>query len=223
MRIDVTFAQTDMELQPAFDTIIPMDISSASVSALLDGTIAGDYASDKVKKLKYAAFFGCGKLTSVSLPNCVSISGDGYTFANCDEVETILLPKLTTIDRALRIFWGMRKVKEISLPNLTTAPNMELTFSECRSVKRINLPKLGGTTLKRYVFDNCHVLRTIILGGDTINTLETTNAFQNTGKNTGVSFRVYVPDHLVDAYKTATNWTAFASKIRPISELEEQK
>ena len=47
-----------------------------------------------------------------------------------------------------------------------------------------------------------------------------TNAFGNTpiGKGAG---HVYVPDELVDAYKTATNWVAFADQIKPISELEE--
>ena len=29
---------------------------------------------------------------------------------------------------------------------------------------------------------------------------------------------IYVPDASVDAYKTATNWSEFASKIKPLSE-----
>jgi hypothetical protein len=32
---------------------------------------------------------------------------------------------------------------------------------------------------------------------------------------------VYVPDDLVDTYKSATNWTTFASKIKPLSEYVE--
>ena len=32
---------------------------------------------------------------------------------------------------------------------------------------------------------------------------------------------IYVPDESVNAYKTATNWTTVASRIHPISEIEE--
>ena len=30
---------------------------------------------------------------------------------------------------------------------------------------------------------------------------------------------IYVPDALVDSYKTATNWSVFADQIKPLSEL----
>jgi len=32
---------------------------------------------------------------------------------------------------------------------------------------------------------------------------------------------IYVPDDAVDTYKTATNWSAYASRIKPISEKTE--
>lgn len=32
---------------------------------------------------------------------------------------------------------------------------------------------------------------------------------------------IYVPDEAVDAYKTATNWAAYADRIKPISEKPE--
>jgi hypothetical protein len=34
------------------------------------------------------------------------------------------------------------------------------------------------------------------------------------------NLRIYVPDSSVTAYKTATNWVAYASKIYPLSEYE---
>ena len=55
MTIDVTFDQTCMEICPAFDRIIPMDISGKSIQTFLDGTVAGEYVSDKVTRLKMAA------------------------------------------------------------------------------------------------------------------------------------------------------------------------
>lgn len=32
---------------------------------------------------------------------------------------------------------------------------------------------------------------------------------------------IYVPDALVDSYKAATNWSTYASQIRPLSEYVE--
>lgn len=37
---------------------------------------------------------------------------------------------------------------------------------------------------------------------------------------TSLTFPIYVPDESVDDYKTATNWTAYATRIKPVSELE---
>lgn len=218
MRIDVTFEQTDMEIRPAFDRIIPMDISSASVQALLDGTIQGEYASEQVTELKYAAFYGCKKLTKISLPNCTQI---GYrSFYNCSKVEELYLPNLTTIlNDASSMFAYMSSLKVIDLPNLTTAPNVDSTFANCSKLTQINLPNLGATTIQRYAFANCYALHTLVLGG-AFKTLANTNAFSWTGSQAEKPLTIYVPDDLVDTYKTATNWTTVADKIKPMSELE---
>lgn len=219
MRINVTFEQNDMEVWPVFDTIIPVDISSASVQALLEGKIEGEYVSNQVTKLKYAAFYGCNKLTKISLPNCTEI---GYrAFYNCAKVEILCLPSATTIATdAGYTFANMSSLTEIDLPNLTTATNMDFTFSNCNKLTRINLPNLGETTIKRYCFANCYKLHTIILGG-VFKPLDNTNAFSWTGSQAEKNLSIYVPDELVDTYKTATNWTAYADQIKPVSELEE--
>ena len=221
MRADVTFEQADMEVRPAFDTIIPMDISAASMQGLLDGTIAGEYSSDKVTRLKYAAFHSCNRLTKISLPNCTEI--DYRSFYSCEKVEELYLPNLTAIlTDANSMFAYMSSVKEIDFPNLTTIPSLGLdgTFSNCPQLTKINLPKLGATSIKRYCFTNCYALHTLVLGGE-FKALENANAFNYTGNMAEKPFYIYVPDDLVDAYKTATNWTAFADKIKPMSELEE--
>lgn len=220
MKIDVTFEQTDMALQPAFDVIIPMDISTASVQGILDGTLSGRFFNDKVTGLKFAAFYNCKNLVSVSLPNCACLDGEGQQFDFCERLQEVSLPNLATINRAYRTFNGLRNLKEISLPNLTTANNMEMTFAMCTAVTNIRLPKLGGTTIKRYAFRYCYYLHTLVFGGDSLNTLENTNAFENAGIHAENGLRIYVPDTLVDTYKRATNWSVYADKIKPISELE---
>lgn len=203
------------------DVNVAVPVPDVSYTALLDGTISGVLADDKVTYLRYAAFHNCTNLTQISLPNCVEAYA-GYTFNNCRNVQTIDLPNLEAItESASRVFFGMRAVREINLPNLITAPAMNATFSMCVSVEKINLPKLGGTTIQALAFNNCYKLHTLVLGGDTRIELANTNAFSNAGIETTSGLSIYVPDNLVDTYKTATNWSAYADKIKPMSELEE--
>lgn len=219
MRIDVTFEQADMEVCPAFDKVIPMDISSASVQELVQGTLSGEYISDKVTSLRFGAFAGCANLTYVSLPNCATFNG-ARTFSLCSKITALDLPKLETITDGSYTFSGVRGVKEINLPSLTKITNMVAFFQNCQTVRKIYLPLLGGTTIGNTCFDNNYYLNTLVLGGDTLNPLGSTNAFRNAGSYTS-GLSIYVPDELVEAYKTATNWVAMANKIKPISELEE--
>jgi hypothetical protein len=47
------------------------------------------------------------------------------------------------------------------------------------------------------------------------------NAYNDssTGGVPSSDFRIYVPDDLVDAYKAASNWSAYAAYIVPLSDL----
>lgn len=204
------------------DVKVDVPAQPVSYASFLDGTISGEFVDDKVTALKTAVFQNCVNLTYISLPNCVE-AANGSTFNGCEKVQTLDLPKLASLTgTASRVFYGMKKLKEINLPELVTAPNMSLTFSQCTDVERILLPKLGGTSLTQ-TFYNCYRLHTLVLGGSTLNTLANTNAFTNVGTNAeyapnGIS--IYVPDDMVNTYKTATNWTAYADKIKPMSELE---
>jgi hypothetical protein len=65
--------------------------------------------------------------------------------------------------------------------------------------------------------------RLIITQNEVVCTLGGANVFQATTIATSETMGfVYVPDTLVDSYKTATNWSAVAHKIKPMSELEEE-
>uniref|UniRef100_UPI003FED418E hypothetical protein n=1 Tax=Parabacteroides distasonis TaxID=823 RepID=UPI003FED418E len=67
---------------------------------------------------------------------------------------------------------------------------------------------------------------TILILGDSalsfITVLSTTPFPLSSGALTnGNSCPIYVPDEAVETYKTATNWSAYASRIKPISEKTE--
>ena len=74
-------------------------------------------------------------------------------------------------------------------------------------------------TIGNQVFSNCSSLVKLILPSSNMCQLANVNAFQSTPIAKGTGY-VYVPDDLVDSYKTATNWATYANQIKPISELE---
>ena len=192
-----------------------IDVNVDVLSDFVQGTMAGEYVSDKVTSLKMAAFAQCKDLRSVSLPNCVSFSAF-RTFFGCSNIRTLNLPKLETIVDGTNTFGQMGKLQEISLPALVSVSAFSAMFDNCWELKKVNLPKLSGVTIGANSFKGCNALHTLILGGSVLNPLGNTNAFSGVGS----TLKIYVPDHLVNSYKTDTSWIAYADKIKPMSELE---
>ena len=192
----------------------------SNVTHCFDGTIAGEYIDYGLTTLRLGAFAQCKDLTKISLPWCEKIAGR-YAFYECENVTTIELPNLKTITDGNYTFYNMKNVQEFILPNLTSAAAFGAVFYNCYSAKKIDLRNLGGVAFDSNCFRYCNDLEILILGGDKINTLANTNVLGSAGSTAPNGLSIYVPDDLVDNYKAATNWTTYASKIKPRSELEE--
>lgn len=92
-------------------------------------------------------------------------------------------------------------------------------FQYCSALQRVDFPRVYS--IFNNVFANCSKLDTLILRrNDFVCNLKGTNAFTSTPIAKGTGY-VYVPDNLVESYKVATNWSAYADQIKPISELGE--
>ena len=75
------------------------------------------------------------------------------------------------------------------------------------------------TSISTNVWYRCSQLSKVVLQNVTaVPTLSNTNAFGSTPIASGTGF-IYVPDTLVDDFKTATNWSTYADQIKPISEM----
>ena len=97
---------------------------------------------------------------------------------------------------------------EASFPNATSIGNY--AFYSCKSLTSVTFPLV--TSIGNSAFQNCSSLTTIYVGteSDTVCTLSNTNAFNNCTNLTNI----YVPASLVNSYKTATNWSNYADKIK---------
>lgn len=74
------------------------------------------------------------------------------------------------------------------------------------------------TSIGATAFRECGVLSSVVLNCETVPSLGNTNAFYLTPIASGTGI-IYVLDTLVDAYKSATNWSSFSEQIKGISEL----
>ena len=136
------------------------------------------------------AFQKCSSLTSISFPN-VTIIGH-HAFSECSSLTSISFPNVTDIDGA--------------------------AFQDCSSLVSASFPKVS--VLKDYqysvltwgAFVGCSNLTTIYIGTNTstVCTLSSTRAFKSCDALTNI----YVPASLVDSYKSATNWSSYADKIK---------
>lgn len=89
-------------------------------------------------------------------------------------------------------------------------------FQNCTNLSYANLGnavKIGNSA-----FHRCSALNAVICTAITPPELGS-SVFQATPIASGAG-AIYVPDGSVEAYKTATNWSAYASRIFPISQLE---
>lgn len=178
------------------------------------------------------AFNGCTKLTSAYVPVVTSI-GD-YAFASCSVLASVDFGEnVTTL--GTNTFQACSKLSQVNFPNVTTVGAR--CFTQCYALKRIELPNLKTlgndaftycstleyvdlgqvTSLPSWSVSNCRVLKAVVIRkADKIATL-TSNALSSTPIASGTGY-VYVPSALVEAYKSATNWSAYAAQIRAIED-----
>ena len=178
----------------------------------------------------YGAFKGCTNLRSIALPDsCYSI---GYeAFGDCKSLTSIAYGNVTEIgSRAFRNCTSLGG--ELSFPYLTTLKG-DGAFANCSALANIDIPSaenigphtfymctslgvvelLVVTGIGNAAFHSCTNLQSVLVRTSTPPTLGS-NVFY------GSTCPIYVPDASLEAYKTAVNWSAYADRIHPLSEIE---
>ena len=136
-------------------------------------------------------------------------------FRNYESLAVVDFPNVTST--GVNVFYACYALHTVNLPSLISINSNMFAYSSL--LKRLNFPSVES--ISGGAFSSCSRLVTVILRkADTVCTLENVSAFSGTSIAKGTGF-VYVPDDLVERYKAATNWSTYASQIKPISELEE--
>ena len=165
--------------------------------ALVERTISGEYANDRVDTIGEYAFYQCTSLGNVFFPNATSIAPFAFGFAFARGAVAVF-PKVTTIAKA----FSYSNVCIVDFHCLES-----ITASEC--------------------FDRCNSMTALILRNtNAVCTLVGTLSYSGGVAANGSGY-IYVPKTMADgsdgvaAYKAATNWSSFADRIRAIEDYPE--
>ena len=163
-----------------------------------------EFEDNKIDVIRGYAFYGYSTLTSVSFLVATSI-GSG-AFYGCSSLTSVSFPVAISIGQSA--FSGCSKLTEVSFPVATSIGRS--AFYNCSGLTSVSIP--NATSIGSYAFNSCSGLTTIYVGteSDTVCTLSSTDALTNCPNLANI----YVPASLVDRYKSAANWSSYASKIK---------
>ena len=180
--------------------------------AIVKRTIT-EYINNEITEISAYAFYNCNKLTKCRADNVTSVGNS--CFNNCKLLTSLSLPKLKKV--SVMMIFGCPSLLEIELPSAIYLDAQGLRGTP--NIRKISLPIC--TEISALAMSNNKNLTTLILGTNSVCSLDNVSALSNTPINAGTGF-IYVPDDLVESYKDATNWSTFASQIKGLSELPQE-
>ena len=179
------------------------------------------------------AFQDCSGLTSINIPSGVTYIGarafnntpwwntysadTSHHYGNIIYINDIAYKatssgitsctfKEGTVSISNIAFQNCNRLRNINIPDSVTSIGYR-AFSDCSGLTSCTVGS-GVTSISNSAFSDCSSLTSITVEATTPPTLGT-NVFYKTNN----SLVIYVPSASVDAYKTADNWSSYASRI----------
>lgn len=172
---------------------------------------------DGITRIAPYTFYNRSNITDLSLPDSIT-SINNYAFYNCTRLNIDKLPdSLTTLGSYVFQYCNALNIKVLP-SGVTSIP----TYCFQGSYSMTELTCLGNiTNIENYSFYGCTEFSKLVLPNITsVPKLANKNALTSTKIYSGTGY-IFVPDTLVDSFKSASNWSNFANVIKPISELGE--
>ena len=183
---------------------------SEEMELLIKRTITS-YSSNSLTSVGNYACHSCTKLTTVDLPAATSLGTSAFN--NCTALTSINIPLVTSI--TTQSFYGCHALTTLTMPSLRTIGAQGVR--NCRTLARVDVGIC--TSIGALSFDSCPALGTLIIRTSSVCSLVNVSALTGTLIAGGTGY-IYVPDNLVDSYKSATNWSTYSAQIKGLSELE---
>lgn len=193
-------------------------------------TTIGDYAfyylyglenislPKKITRIGSYAFQYCYLLEALILPNVeYNTRGESYMFASDGKLKNVVIPKGWDFHYNVgNQFNTCSNLEYITLPSGVQTYIGQYCFAQLSRVYNINI--LGDIkTIGSNAFQGLFVVKNIrFLGCTSVPPLNNSTYFSTLSKNC----RIIVPDNLYNSWKTATNWSKYASQIYKLSEVQ---
>lgn len=172
-------------------------------SILLDKNLGGSGDTHTNFKLLVS-----GDLTTLTEEMLDGVTSIGFCcFYDCTSLTSVEIPS-SVISINSYAFRYCSSLTSVTIPNSVTSIE-NLAFADC-PLASITIPS-SVTNIGSEAFRFCTSLASVTVLATTPPTLGT-GVFSNTHS----SLKIYVPSGSVNAYKAATNWSNYASKIQAI-------
>ena len=183
-------------------------------------------------------FSGCSSLESANIRNATTIESNAFSY--CRVLKSVTFsPQLHSI--AADAFFNCSELSmDLNFPNLESLGDRAFMNTKITSFVAPNIVSINGVYMDTGAFRDCTLMHTVDLGDKiesigqadfygcislasficraiTPPTLANANALNGTN-----NCPIYVPDASVEAYKTATNWSQYQARIKPLSEYVEE-
>ena len=194
-------------VEPIGDLIIPSTVTynedSYSVVGLgyiafyLCGQITSVVLPESIRYISWSAFFDNYSLQQIEIPNTVTSIGR-EAFAECSSLTTITLPNLLQ-NLEDYLFMNCNALSSIVIPNSVTNIGKG-TFAGCDSLSEIIIPSFV-TSIGDEAFVGCNGLNTIYCNAINPPSLVSANTFPSETLN------IFVPCDCLSAYTNAEYWS----------------
>ena len=198
------------------DVVIHKGVKTIDNNAFHNCTnLTNIFISSSVERIGREAFSYCTSLKTVTFEDPTKLRYLGEpshdsTFMDCHSLETINLTADTPITyMPTRGFMRNYKLKSIIIPD-TVVDISDMALDGCSSLTEITIPA-GVKTIDMGAFDGCSALTKVTCLPITPPIFDNTQQFDNTN-----NCPIYVPAESVSAYKAASGWSRYASRIQAI-------
>ncbi len=190
------------------DSITRIGYSNPFVGCSSLTTFNGKYASSDNRCLIedgcYLTSFAPAGLTSYTIPDDVTMIGY-YAFYDCDSLNSVTIPDSVTSIRGM-VFYECDSLTNVTIPDSVVSMEDQV-FMYCRSLSSITLPA-NISSLGNNVFTACTSLIAVYSKNTTPPSLGYAMFYYCDSQ-----LKIYVPTSSVNAYKSASGWSEYASQI----------
>ncbi len=185
-----------------------------------------------VTSIEWYAFADCSSLTSINIPQTVSSIGE-VPFESCSSLSAFEGKYASADHRCLiqngrLLAFAPAGLTQYTIPDGVTSIGKSV-FYKCSNLTSINIPE-GVTSIEWYAFEFCSSLTSISIPDKVTSIGESAFEFCSSLRSVYCkptdppslgryvfsnlwSLKIYVPTASVEAYKTAENWSNYASQI----------